>query len=81
MAISQAVHWEIFEQLVEELEKHQDEFAIIAYNAGVSVTTLYNWVNWQVSCPQMRTFIPVAKELGYDVVLRKVKPQLVKHAA
>lgn len=56
-----------FDDLISELNQY--DFSDVAFRAGVSQSTLYNWVNGKVTGPHMRTFINVAKVIGFDIVL------------
>lgn len=63
------IELEIFLQLIDELQKY--DLQSVADNSGVSVQTLNNWINMNVSAPQMRTFVPVANVIGFEIILRK----------
>ena len=58
----------IFDEVVEELECWDIKF--VAEEAGVSHRCLYNWLEGKVYLPQMRTFLPVAAVLGFDIQLK-----------
>lgn len=71
------VRFEIFNQLINELNKYH--LPDVADAAGVSYQTLSNWVSYKVQAPQLRTFIPVAETIGFD--LKLVRRQTLKAVA
>ena len=66
--------YEVFEKLITELTSY--DLRSVASASGVSFSTLNNWVNYRVLAPQLRTFLPVAESIGFDLKLVKRKAHL-----
>lgn len=70
----------IFLDLIHELWKYSDEgLRDIAYQAGCHWTTLYAWKAGKTGSPRIDKLAPVARVLGYNIVLQKVKAPVPKH--
>lgn len=66
--------FEVFLEIIGRLWQFDGEQLLeLAETAGVHWTTLYNWRTGEVTHPTMRTFIPVAEALGYEVRLVRRK--------
>lgn len=66
----------IFLELIDILNRYNDaEKKWIAEEAGVHWGTLYNWCSFKTWAPQIRTLAPVARALGYDIVLKRTTPK------
>ena len=70
----------IFLDLIHELWKYSDEgLRDIAAQAGCHWGTLYNWKAGKTGAPRIDKLAPVARVLGYNIVLQKVKAPVAKH--
>lgn len=47
-----------------------DHMSVIADEAGVSVSTISNWMNEKTKTPRLDTFVKVANAIGYTVELK-----------
>lgn len=66
---------QVFLEIIDHLNRYNPpERAYIAEVAGVSKTTINNWVKLRTWAPQIRTLAPVARALGYDIVLKRQRP-------
>lgn len=66
---------QVFLEIVDMLRKYNKaEQAYIALRAGVARTTIRNWCELRVWSPQIRTLAPIARALGYDLVLKRQRP-------
>jgi predicted ArsR family transcriptional regulator len=71
---------EIFLDLIHELWKYSDEgLREIAEQAGCHWGTLYNWKAGKTMAPRIDKLAPVARVLGYNVTLTKIKAPVPKH--
>lgn len=71
---------EIFLDMIHELWKYSDEgLRDIAAQAGCHWTTLYAWKSGATMAPRIDKLAPVARVLGYNIVLQKVKAPVAKH--
>lgn len=65
----------IFLEIIEHLSRYNDaEKRWIAETAGIHWGTLYSWCSLKTWAPQIRTLAPVARALGYDIVLKRQRP-------
>jgi hypothetical protein len=70
----------IFIDIIHELWKYGDEgIKDIAEQAGCHWTTLYAWKSGATNAPRLDKLAPVARVLGYDIILRKTKAPVPKH--
>ncbi len=70
----------IFIDIIHELWKYSTEgIKDIAEQAGVHWTTLYAWKSGATNAPRLDKIAPVARVLGYDIILRKTKAPVPKH--
>jgi hypothetical protein len=71
---------EIFLDMIHELWKYSDEgLRDIAEQAGCHWTTLYHWKGGKTMAPRIDKLAPVARVLGYNIVLTKIKSPVPKH--
>ena len=71
---------EIFIDLIHELWKYNDEgLRDIAEQAGCHWVTLYAWKSGKTMAPRIDKLAPVARVLGYNIVLQKTKSPVPKH--
>jgi len=63
------INMKAFEELKDILKNYNLE--TVADVAGVHFTTLYNWLSGKTKNPHLRTFIKVAKAMGFEVMLRR----------
>ena len=65
----------IFLEIIGHLNRYNDaEKKWIAEEAGIHWGTIYNWCAFNTWAPQIRTLAPVARALGYDIVLKRQSP-------
>lgn len=70
----------IFLDIIHELWKYSDEgLRTIAAQAGCHWTTLYAWKSGTTIAPRIDKLAPVARVLGYNIVLEKTKQPVPKH--
>ena len=66
---------QVYLEIVDLLNTYtKAERAYIAETAGVSITTVRNWCSLRTWSPQIRTLAHVARALGYDIVLKRMRP-------
>lgn len=71
-------HIELFTIVIDELSKiNHNLYKQIANESGVSVSTLYNWVNWKITSPHFRTVVDVATAIGFDVDFKRPTKRLM----
>ena len=71
---------EIFIDVIHELWKYSDEgLRGIAAQAGCHWVTLYAWKSGKTMAPRIDKLAPVARVLGYNIVLEKTKQPVPKH--
>lgn len=68
----------IFNQLKDILQDYNLEN--VAYHSGVATSTLYKWMDGTTKTPHLRTFVTVAKAIGFEVHLVRGQ-QVLKVAA
>ncbi len=70
----------VFVDIIHELWKYNDDgLKAIAEAAGCHWVTLYAWKAGRTNAPRLDKLAPVARVLGYDVVLQKIKAPVPKH--
>jgi transcriptional regulator with XRE-family HTH domain len=50
-----------------------ETYAEIHLRSGVSTSTMYNWFEGETKRPQYATIMAIARSLGYDMQLKKMK--------
>jgi hypothetical protein len=71
---------EIFVDLIHELWKYNtDGIKDIAQQAGCHWVTLYAWKSGRTNAPRLDKLAPVARVLGYNLVLSKTKKPVPRH--
>lgn len=66
---------QVFLEIIDHLNRYNSaERAWIAETAGIHQTTINNWCALRTWAPQIRTLAPVARALGYDIVLKRQRP-------
>ncbi len=58
----------VFEELKDLLAEY--DLKSVSDTSGISLSTLYLWVDGKVRFPHLRTIVRVAEALGYEVVLQ-----------
>ena len=69
--VSDDEHTAIFNQLKDILAEYNLES--VAYTAGVSLSTLYYWLDGHTQKPRLDTICKVAAAIGYELTLAKKK--------
>ena len=80
LKLSEDTREEIFVDLIHELWKYNtDGIKAIAESAGVHWVTLYAWKSGRTNAPRLDKIAPVARVLGYNIVLSKIKAPVPRH--
>ena len=67
----------LFIELVSILQrKSNEQFKLIAEEAGVTTQTLNNWAWGETFNPHLNTIIKVSGAMGYEITMHRKKPQL-----
>ena len=80
LKLSEETREAIFIDIIHELWKYSDEgLKDIAEQAGCHWVTLYAWKSGRTNAPRLDKLAPVARVLGYDIILQKRKGPVIKH--
>jgi hypothetical protein len=80
LKLSEDTREAIFVDLIHELWKYNDDgLKAIAEAAGCHWVTLYAWKSGRTNAPRLDKLAPVARVLGYDIILQKRKGPVPKH--
>jgi DNA-binding phage protein len=68
---------QVFEDIKQELSvMSTDEHKDLAEEAGCHYRTLYNWAMEITLTPRLSTFVKVARAMGYELCLKRARPNL-----
>lgn len=80
LVLNEDTREEIFIDLIHELWKYDDAgLRTLAEQAGCHWVTLYNWKSGRTNTPRIDKLAPVARVLGYAIVMLKEKLPVPKH--
>lgn len=61
------MHTKFFHDLINTLNEYEPKS--VAETSGVSLQTIYNWLNGSVRNPQLRTVFAIAKVLDIEITM------------